>query len=156
MQTKLYKFSKFGENRPKRYSHLKMSKFTKKCMAIYTLSDHGIRIRLNHSPPCWMKRHHFRMKVRPRVFKKNWPAESSSTSSISSEVWHRNQVDIPSFTNTFIEKMASENLTVKVTLTTGYNFFHESYIHFTMLKVSFQLYICIEHQYSMIINIRAF
>ena len=46
----------------------------------------------------------------------------------SSEFWHRNLVHIPSFTNAFIEKMASENLPVKVTLRRGYKFFHESYI----------------------------
>lgn len=55
-------------------------------------------------------------------------AESASTS-ISSEFWHRNLVEIPSFTNAFIEKFASENLPVKVTLTRGYKFFYESYIH---------------------------
>ena len=43
-------------------------------------------------------------------------ADSTSTP-ISSEFWHRNLVHIPSFTNAFIEKMASENLPVKVTLT---------------------------------------
>ena len=47
----------------------------------------------------------------------------------ASEFWHRNLVDIPSFTNAFIEKMANDNLPVKVTLTRGYKFFHESYIH---------------------------
>ena len=62
------------------------------------------------------------------MFKINM-AESSSTSSISSEFWHLNLVDIPSFTNAFIEKMASENLPLKVTLTRGYKFFYESYIH---------------------------
>ena len=67
-----------------------------------------------------MQRHHFSHESE---------AESSSTSSISSEFWHRNLVEIPSFTNAFIEKMASENLPVKVTLTRGYKFFHESYIH---------------------------
>lgn len=55
-------------------------------------------------------------------------AESMSTST-SSEFWHRNLVDIPLFTSAFIDKMASENLPVKVTLTRGYKFFHESYIH---------------------------
>jgi len=55
-------------------------------------------------------------------------AESASTS-ISSEFWHRNLVEIPSFTNAFIEKLARENLPVKVTLTRGYKFFYESYIH---------------------------
>ena len=43
VQTKLYKIPKFGVNLPKRkqdiYSRLKMSKFTKKCMAIQTLSN---------------------------------------------------------------------------------------------------------------------
>ena len=47
----------------------------------------------------------------------------------ASEFWHRNLVDIPSFTNAFIEKMANDNLPVKVTLTRGYKFFHKSYIH---------------------------
>ena len=80
-------------------------------------------------------------------------AESSSTSSISSEFWHRNLVDIPSFTNAFIEKMASENLPVKVTLTRGYKFFHESYIHDVEGKLL--AVICIEHHCSIII-VRAF
>ena len=42
IQTKLYKIPKFGVNRPKSKQDiqpLKMSKFTKKCMAIRTLSD---------------------------------------------------------------------------------------------------------------------
>ena len=43
VQTKLYKIPKFGVNRPKSkedtYSHLKTSKFTKKCMATRTFSD---------------------------------------------------------------------------------------------------------------------
>ena len=44
VQTKLYKIPKFGVNRPNSkqdtmYSHLKMSKFTKKCMATRTISD---------------------------------------------------------------------------------------------------------------------
>lgn len=74
---------------------------------------------------------------------KNNMAESSSGSSISSEFWHRNLVDIPSFTNAFIEKMASENLPVKVTLTRGYKFFHESYIHDVEGKLP--AVFCIEH-----------
>ena len=77
-----------------------------------------------------MQRHHFLHESEvTRVRQKYIMAESSSTASISSEFWHRNQVDVPSFTNAFIEKMASENLSVKVTLTRGYKFFHESYIH---------------------------
>ena len=70
-------------------------------------------------------------------------AESSSTASISSEFWHRNLVNVPSFTNAFIEKMASENFPVKVTLTRGYQFFHESYIHDVEGKLP--ALICIEH-----------
>ena len=84
-----------------------------------------------------------------RVRQKNIMAESSSTASISSEFWHRNQVDVPSFTNAFIEKMASENLPVKVTLTRGYKFFHESYIHDVEGKRP--AVICIEHHCSIII-----
>ena len=40
--TEIHKIPKFGVNQAGvslRYSHLKMSKFTKKCMAIRTLSD---------------------------------------------------------------------------------------------------------------------
>ena len=85
------------------------------------------KIRLNHSPPCWMQRHHFSYESEAtRV--KTIMAESMSTST-SSEFWHRNLVDIPLFTSAFIDKMASENLPVKVTMTRGYKFFHESYIH---------------------------
>ena len=64
-------------------------------------------------------------------------AESSSTASISSEFWHSNLVDIQSFTNAFIKKMAIENLPVKATLTRAYKF--STNRMFTMLKVSFQL-----------------
>ena len=43
VQSKLYKIPKFGVNRPKskqfRYNHLKMSKFTTKCMVTRTRSD---------------------------------------------------------------------------------------------------------------------
>ena len=84
-------------------------------------------IRLNHSPPCWMQRHHFSYESEAtRV--KTIMVESMSTST-SSEFCHRNLVDIPLFTSAFIDKMASENLPVKVTMTRGYKFFHESYIH---------------------------
>ena len=72
-------------------------------------------IRLNHNPPCWMQRHYFSYESEAtRV--KTIIAESMSTST-SSEFWHHNLVDIPLFTSAFIDKMASENLPVKVTLT---------------------------------------
>ena len=97
-----------------------------------------------------MQRHHFLHESEvTRVRQKNIMAESSSTASISSEFWHRNLVDVPSFTNAFIEKMASENLPVKVTLTRGYKFFHESYIHDVEGKRL--AVICIEHHCSIII-----
>ena len=80
-------------------------------------------------------------------------ADSTSTP-ISSEFWHRNLVDIPSFTNAFIEKMASENLPVKVTLTRGYKFFHESYIHDIEGKLP-AVCSCLERHCSMIVT-RAF
>ena len=58
------------------------------------------QIRLNHSPPSWMQRHHFLHESEvTRVRLKNIMAESSSTASISSEFWHRNLVDVPLFTN---------------------------------------------------------
>ena len=53
--------------------------------------------------------------------------DTQSESSV--EFWHKNLRNIPQFTNAFIEKFASENLPIKVTLTRGYKFFHESYIH---------------------------
>ena len=68
----------------------------------------------------------FRMKARPHVL--NIMAESASTLS-TPEFLHCNLVDVPSLTNPFIEKMAGENLPVKVTLTSGYKFSQESYLH---------------------------
>ena len=50
VQTKFYKISKFGVKIPDskpRYSDLKMSKFTKKCMAIRTQSEHSVRMALH-------------------------------------------------------------------------------------------------------------
>ena len=46
-----------------------------------------------------------------------------------SEFWHKNLTGIPSITNGFIEKFAAEILPIKATLTRGYKFFHELYIH---------------------------
>ena len=58
-------------------------------------------------------------------------------------------MDIPSFTNAFMEKMASENLPVKVAITRGYKIFHESYIHDVEGKLPAAIYI--EHHCSIII-----
>ena len=76
-------------------------------------------------------------------------AESASTASISSEFWHGNLVDIQSFTNAFIKKMAIENLSVKATLRRGYKFFHESYVH--DIEGKLPAVICIVHHGAMII-----
>ena len=86
----------------------------------------SIPIHLNHSPPCWMQRHNFSHESEATRVKTSM---ASIMAESASEFWHRNLVDIPSFTNAFIEKMANDNLLVKVTLTRGYKFFHESYIH---------------------------
>ena len=96
-------------------------------------------IRFNHSPPCWMKRHHFsheseatrvKKKMAGRVFEFFFDFFGGLAPQFGGHtVVHKH----------FYRKMASENLTVKVTLTREYNFFHESYIHLKMLKVSFQL-----------------
>ena len=99
---------------------------------LLNVGHHCNCIRLNHNPPCWTQRHLFSYESEAtRV--KTIMAESMST---SSEFWHRNLVDIPLFTSAFIDKMASENLPVKVTLTRGYKFFHESYIHDVEGKLS--------------------
>ena len=46
VETKLYKIPKFGVNRPniEQDTALKMSEFTKKCMAIRTPSEHSVRM----------------------------------------------------------------------------------------------------------------
>lgn len=54
---------------------------------------------------------------------------ASSRGENPSEFSHRNLVDLPKFTNSFIEKFASDNLPIKATLTRGYKFFHELYFH---------------------------
>ena len=68
------------------------------------------------------------MKARPRVLKKNGRPSLRVLLRFFRGLALQS-VDTPSFTNAFIEKMASENLPVKETLTRGYKFFHESYIH---------------------------
>ena len=77
-----------------------------------------------------MRRHSF--KHQSEVTRGNHNFKTNMAASLGekpSEFWHRNLVEIPKFTNAFIEKFASENLPIKATLTRGYKFFYESYIH---------------------------
>ena len=51
-----------------------------------------------------------------------------SAASVSNEVWHNN---VPVITGSFIENFARENLPIKASLSRGYRFFHESFVHDT-------------------------
>ena len=77
------------------------------------------------------------MKARPRVLKKKTGPILRVLlflQSFGTAIW---------WTNAFTEELASENLPVKVPLTRGYTFFHESYIHDVEGKLP--AVICIEH-----------
>ena len=43
--------------------------------------------------------------------------------------WHKNLVKVPKCNQSFVERFAKENLPIKATLTRGYKFFHEEFIH---------------------------
>ena len=45
------------------------------------------------------------------------------------DFWHTNLADVPKLAGSFIEIFSRENLPIKATLSQGYKFFHESYIH---------------------------
>lgn len=47
------------------------------------------------------------------------------------EFWHTNLSQVPEITGAFIEAFAKKNLPIKATLTRGYKFFTEGYIHDT-------------------------
>ena len=53
---------------------------------------------------------------------------SCSEESVS-EFWHKNFTEIPSITDELIDFFSAEVLSIKATLTRGYKFFYESYIH---------------------------
>ena len=55
----------------------------------------------------------------------------ASAASVSNEVWHTNLGDVPVITGSFIENFARENLPIKASLSRGYRFFHESFVHDT-------------------------
>ena len=56
-------------------------------------------------------------------------AVAMATVSVVSEFWHKNLDQIPVITGSFIEKFAQENLPIKATLSRGYKFYHEGFIH---------------------------
>ena len=56
-------------------------------------------------------------------------AVAMATVSVVSEFWHKNLDQIPVITGSFIEKFARENLPIKATLSRGYKFYHEGFIH---------------------------
>ena len=56
---------------------------------------------------------------------------SSLVEDVDNDFWHTILADVPTITGSFIEKFSRENLPIKATLSQGYKFFHESYIHST-------------------------
>lgn len=54
---------------------------------------------------------------------------ATSSDSVELEFWHKNITKIPKVTNSFVEDFAEKNLPIKATVTRGYKFFHEEYIH---------------------------
>ena len=56
-------------------------------------------------------------------------AVAMATVSVVSEFWHKNFDQIPVITGSFIQKFAQENLPIKATLSRGYKFYHEGFIH---------------------------
>ena len=56
-------------------------------------------------------------------------AVAMATVSVVSEFRHKNLDQIPVITGSFIEKFAQENLPIKATLSRGYKFYHEGFIH---------------------------
>ena len=62
------------------------------------------------------------------------PKKSYNLASLAEEgngFWHTNLGDVSTITGSFIENLSRENLPIKATLSRGYKFFHESYIHST-------------------------
>ncbi|KAK2564580.1 hypothetical protein P5673_012037 [Acropora cervicornis] len=47
------------------------------------------------------------------------------------DFWHTNLANVSKITGSFIESLSRENLPIKATMSRGYKFFHESYIHST-------------------------
>ena len=109
-----------------------------------------LAIRLNHSPPCWMQRHHFLRESEATCVRKksSWLSlrvRLRFLQSFGTAIWwtySRSQTLLS-------KKIASENLPVKATLTRGYKFFHESYVHDVEGKLP--AVICIEHHGAIII-----
>ncbi|CAH3041819.1 unnamed protein product [Pocillopora meandrina] len=60
---------------------------------------------------------------------------ATSSDSVELEFWHKNITKIPKVTNSFVEDFAEKNLPIKATVTRGYKFFHEEYIHDIEVKL---------------------
>ena len=55
----------------------------------------------------------------------------ASSASVNNEFWHTDLADVPVTTVSFIENFARENLPIKDSLSRGYRFLHESFVHDT-------------------------
>lgn len=85
-------------------------------------------IRLCHGPPSWITSLNIVHEVEATRGKFTNKMATSSDS-VELEFWHKNITKIPKVTNSFVEDFAEKNLPIKATVTRGYKFFHEEYIH---------------------------
>lgn len=85
-------------------------------------------IRLCHGPPSWITSLNILHEVEATRGKFTNKMATSSDS-VELEFWHKNITKIPKVTNSFVEDFAEKNLPIKATVTRGYKFFHEEYIH---------------------------
>jgi len=86
-------------------------------------------IRFYHGPPSWTTslNHWYRNEAtRGNIHTK---MASGSDKSAKPDFWHQNLSSIPKLTNSFVEKFAEKNLPIKATISRGYKFFHEEYVH---------------------------
>lgn len=91
-------------------------------------------IRLCHGPPSWITSLNIVHEVEATRGKFTNKMATSSDS-VELEFWHKNITKIPKVTNSFVEDFAEKNLPIKATVTRGYKFFHEEYIHDIEVKL---------------------
>ena len=87
-----------------------------------------LEVRLCHGPPSWITSLNIVHEVEATRGKFTNKMATSSDS-VELEFWHKNITKIPKVTNSFVEDFAEKNLPIKATVTRGYKFFHEEYIH---------------------------
>ena len=97
------------------------------CFHLKMILFHG-SIRLCHGPPSWITSLNIVHEVEATRGKFTNKMATSSDS-VELEFWHKNITKIPKVTNSFVEDFAEKNLPIKATVTRGYKFFHEEYIH---------------------------